>query len=620
MFLLLVSFVAGLLTVLAPCILPLLPVIVGGSVAGEAHHRRAITIVISLAFSVLAFTLLLKASTLFISVPETFWKYFAGGIVVVFGLVTFFPGLWEKVPGVNRLNRDANMAVGLGYKKKSIWGDIIIGAALGPVFTTCSPTYFIVLATVLPSNVAAGLVYLFAYVIGLALSLFVISFVGQRIVDRLGLAADPNGIFKKTLGILFILVGVAILTGVDKRIETAILDAGFFDVTKLEQKLLDRDMGKGLELVPEPLMPESFQTEIGSTTPVSAVSEKRNAENKGQTSAYNPSPVSLAKKSLLYPRAPELVSPSGFINTQGKAITLADYKGKNVVLLDVWTYSCINCQRTLPHVTSWDVKYRDDGLVIIGLHTPEFAFEKVKANVEAAVKKWNIGYPVVMDNEYATWNAYKNSYWPRKYLIDIDGFIRYDHAGEGAYDETEQKIVELLKERSVALGTGTVEMDTSVTAEAPFVDFTKVRTPERYLGYGRTEGLINLPSKSCYNAVCSFEAPVVVPLNTHAFIGTWKMGLEETTLTEGSGSLTIRFSANKANLVAVGHVGVRARIHLDGKLISALQSGADVENGEVTFGAADLYNLVDLKGAYGEHELKIEFLEPGVEVFAFTFG
>ncbi len=239
MILFLISFLAGLLTVLAPCVLPLLPVIVGGSIGGGKSIRRALTVTASLTVSIVAFTLLIKASTLLIGVSEDFWKVFSGGIIIVFGLISLFPRLWEKVPYLGRLSIGSNQVLTAGYKKQNVWGDIIVGASLGPVFSSCSPTYFLVLAAVLPESLTLGVVYLLAYSIGLSLALLIIAFVGQKIINRVGIVANPHGMFKRVLGVIFILVGIAIITGADKALQIKILDAGFFDVTKIEEKLLE---------------------------------------------------------------------------------------------------------------------------------------------------------------------------------------------------------------------------------------------------------------------------------------------------------------------------------------------------------------------------------------------
>jgi len=238
MTLLLISFVAGLLTVLAPCVLPLLPVIIGSSVGARSKATPYIVIG-SLALSILVFTYLLKASTAFIDIPPYVWGYLSGGILFGFGLTLLFPTLWEHLPFVSKGGVGANKLLGVGYQKKSIWGDVLMGAALGPVFSTCSPTYFVILATVLPASFLLGTVYLLAYLLGLVIVLILIALLGQRITARLSGASDSRGWFKRALGALFILLGILIVTGNDKRVESWVLDRGIFDgVLKLEQGLL----------------------------------------------------------------------------------------------------------------------------------------------------------------------------------------------------------------------------------------------------------------------------------------------------------------------------------------------------------------------------------------------
>ncbi len=236
---LIVSFIAGVLTVLAPCILPLLPVVIGSSAAGRSKSTPYI-VVGSLALSIILFTYLLKASTVFIMVPPEVWTYFSGGVLVLFGLVLVFPSLWEKLPGIARLSAGSNKLVGTGYQKKTVFGDIMVGAALGPVFSTCSPTYFVILASVLPASFLLGTVYLLSYVVGLSLVLLMIALLGQRFADRLAAFSDSHGYFKRGIGIFFILLGLFIAVGYEKKLEASILDSGFFDVTKIEQKLLDK--------------------------------------------------------------------------------------------------------------------------------------------------------------------------------------------------------------------------------------------------------------------------------------------------------------------------------------------------------------------------------------------
>ncbi len=234
-----IAFIAGVLTVLAPCILPLLPVVIGSSASGRSKATPYI-VVASLGASIILFTFLLKVSTAFISIPQSFWTYLSGGILVFFGITLLFPKVWEKIPGLSKATVGSNKLLGSGHQKKSVWGDVLIGAALGPVFSTCSPTYFVILASVLPASFALGTVYLLAYVLGLSLILLLIALLGERFVSKLSGFSDPNGTFKKGLGVLFVVLGILIILGLDKALESAILDSGYFDITKVEQKLLEK--------------------------------------------------------------------------------------------------------------------------------------------------------------------------------------------------------------------------------------------------------------------------------------------------------------------------------------------------------------------------------------------
>lgn len=237
-----ISFIAGVLTILAPCVLPLLPIIIGGSLT-EKSIKRPIIITVSLALSIVLFTLILKVSTAFITIPESFWKNFSATIVIFFAITLLFPNLYAKI--VNKLfsgkieHKFQKIAFNQS-KKSTVTSSIFLGAALGPIFAACSPTYFLILGTVLPASFGIGLLNLFAYAIGLALVMFLVAFAGQKVMTKLNVAANPNGWFKKGLGILFLIVGIGIFTGYDKVLETAILEAGYFDITAVEQKILEQ--------------------------------------------------------------------------------------------------------------------------------------------------------------------------------------------------------------------------------------------------------------------------------------------------------------------------------------------------------------------------------------------
>jgi len=556
----LISFLAGILTVLAPCILPLLPVIVGGSIGEKTSVRKVATIVMALGASVIIFTLILKVSTAFITIPQLIWQIVSGGLLILFGVISLVPTRWDRLPGVSKLYISSNKILGSGYQKHSLGGDIIIGAALGPVFSSCSPTYFVILAAVLPAHFLSGLIYLIVYTLGLCLFLFVIAFLGQKAATKLGIVADPHGRFKKIIGVIFILVGIAILFGIDKRVEAS-LPSGAFGEIGLEQQLL-------------------------------------------------------AGKTLKYQKAPELVSPDGYVNTGGQPITIGQFKGKNVVLIDFWDYSCINCQRTIPYLNAWYKKYKDQGLVIIGVHTPEFAFEQVQSNVENATKRFGMTYPVVLDNKYQTWNAFQNQYWPREYVVDIDGFIVHDHAGEGEYDQTEKAIQAALAERASRLGTTTIGLNSTVAMPAP--DLSGINSPETYFGSNRNEYLGN--GRPGQSGSQEFTIPAVIETNTLYLGGTWNIKPE---YAEASAGASVEFQYNSRDVYIVATnpgAATTIKVFRDGTAVGTF-GGTDVNQAtsEVTVNGDRLYKLIH-DPVPGVHTIKIEVEKGTLDAYTFTFG
>lgn len=597
MILFLLSLLAGILTVLAPCTISLLPIIVGGSVSGERSFRRALVVTGSLGVSVVAFTLVLKVSTALINIPQEFWQVLSGVIIIALGITTIFPFLYEHLPLINRMNRSSNRLLATGYKKQSFTGDILIGAALGPVFSSCSPTYFLILATVLPRSLIAGIIYLLAYAFGLCAGLLVVTVVGQKLLEKFGVASDPYGWFKRSIGVLFLLVGVAILFGYDKRLELVVA-SNIFDVTKIEQGLLATQ--------------KQDQPSTASSTPLaSAVSPSAN--NVASADAK----TRIAEKESTYQKVPEITNPSGFVNTDGKPIKIADFVGKKVILIDFWTYSCINCQRTLPYVKAWYDKYHDQGLEIISIHTPEFAFEHVLSNVQNAVHADGVKYPVVLDNDYGTWNAFGNQYWPRKYLVDIDGYIVYDHAGEGDYDTTEKAIQKALLERATVLGTSVSVSGTATPKDLMPTDSSKIGSLETYFGSARNEYLANgvTGTPGAQNLV----VPTDISANKLYLSGSWNFAPEYAESKVPNTKIIYKYQAKSVYFVASSASGVKLRLLLDGKAIGSA-AGADVAgDGSVTIKENRLYKLVNGLD-YSEHTLEIQVEGTGLDAYTFTFG
>lgn len=299
----------------------------------------------------------------------------------------------------------------------------------------------------------------------------------------------------------------------------------------------------------------------------------------------------------------EIVAPSGFVNTEG--ITLGELVGNKVILVDFMTYSCINCQRTFPYLNDWYEKYKDQGLEIVGIHTPEFAFERDRENVRAAAAEFGLQFPIVLDNEYATWNAYKNRYWPRKYLIDIHGNIIYDHIGEGAYEETERVIQEALTERSALMGERVDFSNESAEVLLDTLERGEVRSPEVYFGSARNELLANgVPGA---RGSFSFKLPSDAPLNALLLGGAWRM-TPEYAENEGPASIVFSYAAKNVFFVAGSEQGVEVAVYRDDVLIRTFVVEAE-----------RLYTLIEGE-AYGEHTLRIEVNGPGLRAFTFTFG
>jgi thiol-disulfide isomerase/thioredoxin len=318
---------------------------------------------------------------------------------------------------------------------------------------------------------------------------------------------------------------------------------------------------------------------------------------------------------VLAPSMPEFDSIAAWLNSA--PLTADAVRGK-VVLIDFWTYTCINCIRTLPYVTSWDQKYREKGLIVVGVHTPEFQFEKEEANVKEAILRYGIKYPVALDNDYGTWNAYSNRYWPAHYLFDAQGRLRYVHFGEGEYDKTERAIQSLLQEAGHPADMGT-------TTSPSDVDFDKIGSSETYVGYGRMESFAS-PETLKRDAVQRYTIPTQLSRNTFALGGAWRVEKESALLDAAPGEIAYRYSAGSVHLVIAPQSGgaARAEVTLDGAPVPEGFRGPDiiVQGGKTMLRVEQerLYDIIDAKGNYGEHVVRIKFLDAGVRVFAFTFG
>ncbi len=376
------------------------------------------------------------------------------------------------------------------------------------------------------------------------------------------------------------------------------------------------------------VIPRTTLESNATTSPPISSSTQEKKDTMPHKEAMPSKFISAEVKSKRYELAKEVTTPDGFINTDGKPITINSLIGKKVILVDFWTYSCINCQRTTPYLNAWYEKYKDRGFVIIGMHTPEFEFEKKYDNVKAAVEKFGIKFPVVLDNDFSTWTAYKNQYWPRKYLIDIDGYIVYDHIGEGGYDETERAIQQALAERMAVLGMKG-EIDTAFTtpggASAP-----QAGSPEIYFGAGRNEYLGNGAARTA--GIQHLSEPSAIAANELYLAGDWNVEKEFAENQNAGAKIIFKYASHDVYFVASAKDGAKINPHTsggvgvkvlrDGKPLDASIAGEDIAKDQSSTALIKedrLYKLIH-DPAYGEHTIEIIIESPGLRAFTFTFG
>lgn len=562
MLILIGAFLAGVITVFAPCVFALLPVIVGGSISGDVRDkRRPFVIVVSLAVSLLLFTLLLKATAFFINIPPALITSISGGIIVLLGLALLFPSVYDRVIVALNLQAASQRLLGKSAGKGALIGAVITGVALGPVFSSCSPVYAYILATILPVNFGAAMVYILAYVAGLSVMLLLVGFLGQRIVRRLKWASNPHGWFQRIVAVLFIIVGLLVITGYDKKFQVYIADHTPFDFDGLSAQLI----------------PASDRQVTGGILNVAQ---------------YD---------------APELRGISTWINSRPQ--TIAGLKGK-VVLVDFWTYSCINCIRTQPYLKQWYERYHDSGLEIIGVHAPEFSFEKNPDNVRQAVKDAGLPYPIAMDNDLKTWAAYDNHYWPATYLIDREGKVRRVHSGEGKYSEQEQAIRQLLAQN----GTSLPGVTTGLSGTVPS---TWAESPETYFGTERAAGFQG--KEPLQDGEHRYVPGALERVNQWTLGGTWKVTNEGVTAVNNS-KMWFRAAAKDVYVVTGSATRGKIMVSLNGEPISmAGAAGEDVKDSALNVSMAQLYHLVHFDKFNSDAMIQLD-VPAGVQINTFTFG
>ena len=570
MLLLLGAFIAGILTVFAPCVLPFLPVIIGGSISGDTRDkRRPFLIAGSLAVSLFLFTVLLKATAVLINIPPNLITYISGGIVVALGLAMLFPVTYAKVIAATGLELRAQRLLGSGANNRSQYlGPIITGAALGPVFSSCSPVYAYILATILPAHFAVALSYILSYIIGLSIILLAIGYYGRRLTTKLKFVANPNGYFQRGLAVVFILVGLAIISGTGTKIQVYVADHTPFNFDAISAKLIPKTKAH----------------------PMTSASN---------SNLYNVTPF----------QAPDFTGIQGWINS--KPLTMAQLKGK-VVLVDFWTYTCINCIRSLPYVQGWYSNYQKDGLVVVGVEAPEFSYEKIPSNVAAAVKQDGLTYPIAIDGNLDTWNAYQNQYWPADYLIDRNGNVVREDFGEGEYNVTEQAIRGLLAQSSKTQLSNKLVAPDSVT-----VPISSSQTPETYLGTDRADSYEGSPQLGS-NPDQTYQFTQSLDQNNWSLSGEW---IESGSNITAGKNAKIEINVAAKNVYVVGGASKPTAITVTyhGQPISQTgDAGADVHDSQFTMQLSNIYRIASFKQfTTGIIELDVP---SGVSLNTFTFG
>jgi len=594
------AILAGAGTALSPCALPVLPALLSAGATGGRRRPLGIVLGLSITFTV---TIVGLANVVDgVGLGNDPLRDLSIVVLLGFGVALLMPDVAARIEApLSRLSRfgvgGMRSAKGDGFRS-----GLLVGGALGFVYTPCASP---ILAAVISVSAATGktIALALAYAAGSAVVLLALALGGRRLFERVR-KAGRGPLLGRALGVIMILTGVAIITNLDVNFDQFVAEkipnvnlAASLECSKAVTGRLHEITGHEAKFVPA----------NGSS----------NCEG-AHTSTVHPLARDASQASLLAAAhalpdlgtAPEFTETEDWFNTPGdRPLSLSGLHG-HVVLVDFWTYTCINCIRTLPYLKAWDAAYRKDGLTIVGVEAPEFAFEKQASNVRDAIDQFGLRYPVVQDNNMGTWNAYGNEYWPADYLIDAGGQVRYATFGEGDYDKTETAIRALLAEAGAQVGGKGHPTGVIVPSE--------LATPESYTGTERAQGFVKGP----FSGTHEYGPPPAkeLALNQLAYSGTWNVGAQPAeAVSEGAG-INLHFKAKNAYLVlsSQNERPLQVQVMLDGRPIPAAESGADVHDGFVTVRRQRLYALVSLPGDQS-HELALRFAK-GVVAYDFTFG
>ncbi|RYZ59539.1 MAG: cytochrome c biogenesis protein DipZ [Proteobacteria bacterium] len=572
MLLLILAYLGGILTIFSPCVLPVIPFIFSRS--HLSFRRSGLPTLVGMGLSFTLFAVLSAAGGSWVIQANASGRIVAMVVFGVLGLTLLFPSFSAKVmqPFVRLGGSLQNRA----SKSEGIGSSLLIGASVGLLWAPCAgPILGLVLAGAAVSGFSQNsFALLGAFALGAATSLAIAILASARVITALKKGFGAEEWIKKVLGVLVLISVTAIAFGLDTKF---LAKLSYLNTNSIEQSLLS-------------------QAEIGRKN-----SDSNNLKDEGPM--------------------PSLEGAVTWLNSQ--PLTKESLKGK-VVLVDFWTYSCINCLRTLPYLKAWSEKYGSQGLVIIGVHSPEFAFEKVTKNVSDAAKDLGLNYPIAVDSDMKIWTSFKNEYWPAHYFVDAKGQVRYHHFGEGKYEESEKVIRELLKEANPDLQFSDEVVSSSATGkgvEQAAGSQKDIANPETYLGYHRQDHFVSayeLERDSDYDY--DFEDALLI--KEWGLKGKWNVSSEMITNSSKGAVLALRFKARDLHLVLGSKDGkpIRFKVKIDGKEPGAMH-GQDIDaKGNGTIGTERLYQLIRKDNADGEQVFEIEFLEPGANAFAFTFG
>ncbi|WP_175902160.1 cytochrome c biogenesis protein DipZ [Burkholderia seminalis] len=615
MLLIVLAYLGGVLTILSPCILPVLPFVFAR--ADQPFVRTGLPLLAGMALTFAVVATLAAVGGGWVAQANQAGRWIAIVLLAVFGLTLLMPRFAEHL--TRPLVAAGNRLTGLAQRDGRPAGpasSLLLGVATGLLWAPCAgPILGLVLTGAALRGASVGTTLLLvAYAAGAATSLGVALVIGGKVFAAMKRSLGAGEWIRRGIGAA-LLAGVgAIALGLDTG---ALAQLSTVTTGGLETKLVERLGGRSHDAPAAMAATGNAADSATGGAMMAAAADGAAAGGGAMMRAAVTTPSALPVEGTL----PSLDGAVQWLNSP--PLTAAGLRGK-VVLVDFWTYSCINCLRTLPYTNAWARKYAPYGLVVIGVHAPEFAFERDIGNVKKAVHDLGIDYPVAIDNGYSIWRAFNNEYWPAHYFVDAQGRVRHHHFGEGEYAQSERAIQSLLAEAghpealNVPLGLAGAPANGALAA----ADSADVRSPETYVGYARAESFMS-PGGAVRDAAHRYDAPARPDLNDWGLAGTWNVGAERASLAAPDGRIVYRFHARDLHLVlGPGTNGqpVRFRVTLDGAAPGAAH-GTDVDaQGYGTVTGQRLYQLVRQPGAIADRTFAIEFLDPGVDAYAFTFG